>query len=202
MKINLILILASICLGIAATYGSNDPHRENPLDVGERVPSVVVNKIDGIEIDLARQINGHKAVIVFYRGGWCPYCNTHLAALGELEAKIQEAGYTIYALSPDRIEKVAEASEAAEFGYTLLSDASGAAARAFGLAFTVDDESFARLQGFGIDIEEASGEAHRELPVPAVYLVDKAGKIVFRHYDPNYRMRLSNEDLLEAINAH
>lgn len=201
MKQTRFFLLLNILFGWIVAHGSNNPPVVEPLDVGGEIPPVVVKQADGEAVDLAKITRGQKAVIIFYRGGWCPYCNAHLAALGMLESELRAAGYVIYALSPDRVEKVSAAAESAEFDYALLSDASGAAARAFGLAFTVDDDDYARLQGFGIDLEEASGMRHRELPVPAVYLVDAAGKVTFRHYDPDYRKRLSNEALLEAISS-
>jgi len=80
----------------------------------------------------------------------------------------------------------------------LVSDSAMNAAKAFGLAFTVDDETFERLKGFGIDIEADSGQNHRMLPVPGVFLVDESGEIPFAHHDPDYKERLSNEDLLKA----
>lgn len=199
---NSLTFLAALSHGIlsAAAYSvPEDPAQAEPLAVGERVPEVTVHRADGSAVSLPNLLADDPAVLIFYRGGWCPYCNTHLSAVGQAEEAIQAEGYRIYAISPDRVEKVATAAEEATFGYTLLSDSGGAAARAFGLAFTVDDDTHERLLGFGIDLEEASGEKHRQLPVPAIYIIDADGQVVFRHYDPDYRERLSTEGLLEAL---
>jgi peroxiredoxin len=72
------------------------------------------------------------------------------------------------------------------------------AAKAFGLAFRVDDKGYQRLSGYGIDLEAASGEKHHLLPVPAVYLVGKDGIVQFQYVNPNYRVRLTPEVLLAA----
>ncbi len=85
--------------------------------------------------------------------------------------------------------------------FTLLSDASMSAARAFGIAFRVDDATFARYKSFGIDLEAASGQTHHELPVPAVFILDRAGVIRFAHANPDYTVRLAAEPLLEAARS-
>ncbi|MCC5835880.1 MAG: AhpC/TSA family protein, partial [Opitutales bacterium] len=137
-------------------------------------------------------------VVVFYRGGWCPYCNTQLSGLAGVEERLSELGFQIVALSPDSPQQVAAALEESEFSYRLLSDASANAAKGFGVAFKVDEETYQRLQGFGIDLEAASGESHRILPVPAVFILNTEGEVVFRYYDADYRERLSEERLIEA----
>jgi len=80
--------------------------------------------------------------------------------------------------------------------YTILSDARMAAARAYGVAFRVDDATAARYKGFGIDLEAASGETHHELSVPAVFIVDRSGVIRFVYANADYRIRLAPDELL------
>lgn len=75
------------------------------------------------------------------------------------------------------------------------------AARAFGLAYHVDDETYKKLGKFGINLEKASGLTHHELPVPAVFLLDKEGKIQFSYVNPDHRVRLKPEILLAAVEA-
>ena len=85
--------------------------------------------------------------------------------------------------------------------YVLLSDAAMNAARAFGVAYRVDDASVGKLAGYGIDIEEASGQTHHMLPVPSVFLVAQNGKIVFTHANPDHRVRIDPEVLIAAARA-
>ena len=110
---------------------------------------------------------------------------------------MQEKGFQVLAISPDRPEKLAEGAAKNKINYTLLSDSKSEAARAFGLAFKVDEKLFKTYKGFGIDIEADSGETHRELPVPAVYIFDKNGTVKFQYVNPDYRARL-NADILKA----
>ena len=104
-------------------------------------------------------------------------------------------------MSADAPEKLREKRDTDDLEYTLLSDASQAAARAFGLAWQLDDAEVARLRGFGIDVEAASGHDHHQLPVPAVFLVDSARVVRFRAFDPDYKVRLETDRLLAEARA-
>ncbi len=175
-----------------------DAREVNPVEVGATAPDITLRQANGEAVRLHALAAEQPAVLVFYRGGWCPYCNRHLSALGEIEAELRELGYRIHAVSPDKPEKVAEAVAEADFDYTLYSDASAEAVEAFGLAFKVDAKTYEKLQGYGIDLEEASGRDHHLLPVPAVFIIDREGRIRFRYFNPEYKERLSGEALLKA----
>ena len=124
--------------------------------------------------------------------------------MGQLQAVQQELidlGYRIIAVSPDRPEKLAPIDAKKKFEYTLLSDSKMTASMAFGIAFRVDAQAMKFYTGLGIDLEEASGETHHLLPVPAVFVVGKSGKIQFEYVNPNYRIRLDPDTLLAAAKA-
>lgn len=104
------------------------------------------------------------------------------------------------ALSADRPEKLAGAVEGKTLDYRLLSDNDLAAARAFGIAFRVDDGTAKAYRGHGLDLEAASGRTHQGLPVPAVFLID-GGIVEFAYVHPDYRKRLHPEVLLAAARA-
>jgi len=197
--------LAAIFIALGVPLASADPSavptdakEVNPVEAGATAPNVALTKADGSQVHLHDLVADDPAVLVFYRGGWCPYCNRHLAALGQIEDDLRELGYRIHAVSMDKPEKVAEAAAEAEFNYALYSDATAQAAKAFGLAFKVSTATNLKLRAFGINLEEASGEDHRILPVPAVFLIGRGGRIDFRYYNPDYKERLSGEALLEA----
>lgn len=179
----------------------DDARGVNPIEVDATAPDVVLTRADGTEAHLHDLAAEQPVVLVFYRGGWCPYCNRHLAALGEIEAELRYLGFRIHAVSPDQPEKVAAVAAKADFDYTLYSDASADTAKAFGLAFQVDTETYEQLLGYGIDLEAASGRDHHLLPVPAVFLIDPDAKIRFRYFNPDYKQRLSGEKLLEAARS-
>jgi len=178
-----------------------DASAVQPLGVGEKAPTATLRGPDGRSVDLAAKYAQKPTVLIFYRGGWCPYCNTHLGQIATAEPELLRMGYQVLAISPDRPEELAKTLDKQELTYELLSDSDVALARAFGLIFHVDDPTVEKYQGFGIDLEQASGRDHHMLPVPAVYIVDQAGVIRFAHWNPDYKTRLAPEVLLERAKA-
>lgn len=195
------IFLASAVLSITvaahAAPAANSPEEVRPLLVGQRVPSATIRTLSGAEADLAATVKGRHTVLVFYRGGWCPYCGRHLAALGDAKEKLASLGWTIVAVSPDSPAELSKSKGKHKLEYELFSDSKSAAARAMGLAFVLDERTIKRYEGFGIDLERSSGERHHELPVPAVYLVGPDGTALFQYVNPNYKIRL-NPNLLVA----
>ena len=172
-----------------------------PLKVGQNVPGVALRTLDGLPFRLDQAVRSRPSVIVFYRGGWCPYCNTHLSALAKSEKKLLKLGYQILAISPDRPAELKKSKGKHKMGYRLLSDSSMEAAKKFGLAFKVDDAMLKKYIGYGIDLEASSGKKHHLLPVPAVYLVDTEGKVRFQYVNPDYKIRLNGDVLMAAAKA-
>ena len=173
-----------------------------PLAPGEPVPEVTLRDVDGKAYPLRERLAGQPAVLIFYRGSWCPYCNRHLAALEEIEADLQSLGYRVVAISPDKPEGLKEAIAKNDLGYTLLSDSGAETIRAFGLAFEVGTATRTLYKGYGIDLAKAAGDDHHLLPVPAVYLVDAKGILRYRYFNPNYKERLDPKSLLEEARRH
>ncbi len=169
-----------------------------PLNEGDVVPNVAVRTAEGEEVRLRDLTGAQPAVLIFYRGGWCPYCTRHLASLVDIEEAIDAIGFQMLAISPDRPAKASETAGMSDFNYQLLSDSAMAAARAFGLAFQVDDATIDLYEEYGIDLVDASDESHHLLPVPAVFVVDTEHRIRFAHVDPDYRERLDPEAVLAA----
>lgn len=170
-----------------------------PLAVGDKIPPVMLTNADGMEFDLTRLIKNQPTVLIFYRGGWCVYCNRQLSTLRDIETPLQKLGYQIIAVSPDSVEKIRESLKKYDLKYMLLSDGKAQAIQAFGLAYHVDDAAFQDYKKqFGIDLESASGATHHLLPVPAAFVIDKSGVIRYRYFNPDYKVRVDSQALLQA----
>ncbi len=208
----IVLVLLVGTLGVAAEKnGAAESTAESavadsaqeikPLLIGASVPDVTLKTEEGKPLKLKKTVTDKPAVVIFYRGGWCPYCNLQLGQLQGIEADLLELGYQLLAISPDRPSKLAESREKKELSYTLLSDSKMAAAKAFGIAFRVADETLEQYDEYGIDLEEASGSTHHLLPVPAVFIVGTDGRIKFSYVNPDYKTRLAPDVLLEAAES-
>lgn len=169
-----------------------------PLREGEWAPIAVLLRPDGQPVKLSTAYAEKPTILIFYRGGWCPYCNTHLGQIAKAEADLVKLGYQVLAISPDQPEALRASIGKGGYSYQLLSDSDMVLTRAFGLAFRVDDPTVEKYRGFGIDLDKASGRDHHLLPVPAVYIVDTQGVIRFAHWDADYKKRLEPDALLDA----
>lgn len=172
-----------------------------PVKVGASVPSIPLQTVEGAAVDLKEEVTKKPTVLVFYRGGWCVYCNAQMSKLKEIESSLLTLGYQVIAVSPDRPEKLRETLDKYEFNYTLLSDSKSVAAQAFGLAFQVSEQVLRRYKTFNIDLEAASGEMHHVLPVPAAFIVGKDGVVRYSYVNPDYRTRVDPDVLLAAAKA-
>jgi len=169
----------------------------NPIKVGDKIPEATLSLVTGQQVKMTKVLNNKPALIIFYRGGWWPYCNTQLGQLHTIEKELKEIGFQIIGISPDKSEKLKESIEKNKLNYTLLSDSKMLAASAFGLAFKLDDKTLSALSSYGIDIEDASGETHHLLPVPAAFVVSASGVVSYSYVNSDYKTRVDAEKLLE-----
>jgi len=192
----LLTLLSSASLALLARAAD-----ATPLAAGAAVPAVNLHATTGAPVALRDALGGKPTVLIFYRGGWCPFCTRHLAALGEAQPALSAAGYQLVAISPDRPEKLRAKPSHEHLPFTLYSDSKMGAAQAFGIAFQVEDALVAKYkESYGIDLEGDSGETHHLLPHPAVFIVDAGGTIRYAHVNPDYKVRLSPEEIIAAAN--
>ncbi len=196
----LTLVLLISASSIAQDYAMS-AEEVNPVLISSTIPDVSVKNTDGENLNLRDIVKDQPTIFVFYRGGWCPYCNSHLADLKKIEDDLTKEGYKVYAISADRPELLKKTMDKNELTYTLLSDAPMKAAKAFGIAFKMDDKTVERYKSYDIDIEKDSGYDHHLLPAPAVFLVDQKGVIKFSYVNPNYKERIDGGILLAAAKA-
>lgn len=167
----------------------------NPLAAGRHIPALVLKTAEGKPFDLSAEVAKAPTVVIFYRGGWCPFCNRQLSGLQGIAKDLHDMGYQLLAISPDLPHELAKSTEKHSLTYTLLSDSDAKAIKAFGLAFRVNDNTYHRMLSLGVDLEKASGAKHHALPVPAVYIVGIDGTIHFVHFDPDFRNRMDPAEI-------
>lgn len=176
------------------------PEAAKPIAVGTKAPNAKVQTIDGTATTLKKVIMGKPTVLIFYRGGWCPFCNAHLSELAQVEKDIQAKGYQIVAVTPDTPANVKETMTKDKLDYTLLSDTKAESLMAYGVAFKLDDTTFNTYkEKYGLDLEKRSGETHHILPVPSVFVIGADGKVKFVHSNPDYKVRMKGADLVAAL---
>ncbi len=200
----LILILASG--GVLTANDREAIHASaedaQPLLPGMSAPAFDVRDVHGKEFHYDPSAMQKPLVLSFYRGGWCPFCNLHLSEMRHAEKELIELGFDVWFVSIDLPEVLAPSLDEPDIGYTLLSDSKLHATRAFGIAFTMDEETRLRYLNYDMDIEAASGETHHVVPAPSTFIIGTDGVISFQYTNPNYRVRLHPDVLLAAARAY
>ena len=169
------------------------------IGVGDRAPTFSLPGIDGRLVSLQELLATGPAVVAFYRGGWCPYCNLQLRALQATLPEIEARGARLVAISPQQPDESLSTAEKAELRFPVLSDTGLQTSRRYGLVHAVDAQTNAVLRDFGTDLTRVNGSASLELPMPAVYVIDKSGMITFAHVDADYRRRAEPRAIVDAL---
>ncbi len=168
------------------------------LKVGAELPALTLSDATGRPVDLRALNASGPLVIVFYRGGWCPYCNLELRDWQRLLPQLHELGATLMAISPQTPDNSLSTAEKNELAFPVLSDSSLAAAQAFGIAFTLSPELVALYSQVGNDLPTLNGNGKWVLPIPATYVIDAIGHVMLAHVEADYRERAEPLQVLES----
>ena len=121
------------------------------LNPGDPFPRLTMNMPGGETLTVPDAFAGDFAVVLFYRGAWCPYCYAQLAAFQRARQALADAGIKVAALSVD--DEATTAGLAARHGLT-FPVGYGANARAVAAltgAFVNPDPVFLQSTGFVLD---------------------------------------------------
>lgn len=193
-----IICLALFAIGLSVHAQNDLPKVATeiaPLLIGEKIPNFILKSVENTAVNLTKVISKKRTVLVFYRGGWCPYCNAHLAALGEAEKQLLDLGYQIIAISPDAPKSLRVTDDQQKLNYVLLSDSTGELSRAVGIAFQAPENYKT------IITKDSDGVNNSFLPVPAVFILNTNAEIEFEHITPNFKNRISNDLLIAAAKS-
>jgi peroxiredoxin len=192
----LISVFIFISTGVKAQTSVDIPSKPediSPLLIGENIPVIKLVDATGKDFDLNSAIGRQPTILIFYRGGWCPYCNKQLSGIQEIEPELKKTGYQIIAISTDSPDNLKTSAAKNKLEYTLLSDADLNVSKQFGLAYKAP-AAYDKL------LPMASGGKNLDklLPVPAVFFVSKKGNIRFEYINVDFKQRI-NSDLLKSV---
>lgn len=171
------------------------------LPPGSSIPDVAAQDDHGREQRLRALAQDKAMVLVFYRGGWCPFCNFQIHELVENAPAFEKRGVRLVAISVDKVEEASRTAATYTIPFPVLSDPDLVVHRAFNVVHQADAAETAKLKGFGLDIERASGKSHHAFAVPSVFIVGKDGLVRWAHVDPDYKVRPSAEQLLTVLDS-
>jgi len=191
-SILLILLLYSFC--VVAQIDTKH------LEVGDKAPEITgIDQFD-TKINSTKILKNKKIILVFYRGNWCPYCRKHLASLQENLEELSKKGLFVIVVTPEKVEKIQETTEKLEATFSIIHDVDNSIMENYKVAFTVNEENVSNNFGFTQRIiAKYNTENSNTLPVPATYLIDEEGKIIYVHYDPDHHERSDFKEIIKLI---
>jgi peroxiredoxin len=174
---------------------------EKAIGLGDSAPDFTLPGAQGDPVSLSAVLRSGPAIVTFYRGGWCPYCNIQLRAYQAVLTQITTLGGRLLAISPQRPDGSLSTAEANALTFDVLSDATNAVARRFGFVYALPQELRDAMQANGKALPGINGDESWELPVPATYLIGRDQRVALAHVDVDYRRRLEPEAILTALTS-
>jgi len=172
---------------------------ERAVKAGERAPDFALPAAGGEMVRLGDLLEDGPVVIVWYRGGWCPYCNIQLNAMQAVLPELREAGARMVAISPDLPEYALDTRETEKLGFAVLSDVGNTVAGRYGIAYELPRVAAKHLVG-RMNLKERSGQGGTvRLPLAVTYVVDTDGTVAWAFVEADYRKRAEPESVLAAV---
>lgn len=170
------------------------------LKVGDTAKEIKLPNVFNNDVSLFDSLQSNDYVVInFYRGAWCPYCNFELKALQDRVDDFTKLNAKLIAISPQSPDASISTKEKHDLTFEVLSDTNNNIAKEYGLVFSLAEELKPIYESFGIDIPGHNEEKSYELPMPAIYVVNKNKEIVFAFIDEDYTKRCEPQDILDAI---
>ncbi len=197
------LLFILFCLTLLQPSFSQDTRsvdEANGLPVGVKAPNFIAIDADSTSFDLYKALKDGPVVIIFYRGFWCPYCDKHLAQIQDSLPLITERGVKIVAVSPEKPEYLDKMAEKTGAGFRLLYDEGYKISDAYDVTFTPTKAKLIIYNtALGANLKETHSDDSQRLPIPATYIIDKNGEIVWRQFNPDYKKRSTVKEIIENL---
>ena len=174
---------------------------ERILPVGALVPEFELYDAAGRLVRCQDMLALGPLVIKFLRGRWCPYCVTELEAWRDLYGTIRERGALMVAIGPQTERQNDFMAVQHGLPFPVLSDPGCELAEKFGLAYTVPEYMREYYMSILINIPFVNGESSWKLPLPATYVLDRAGRVLFAEAHADFRVRPEPEEALASLTA-
>ena len=187
LRMLMLLVLTSPSL--ADDYG---------LPVGTPAPQISTADVTGKPFSLTTQLKEGPVVLVFYRGGWCPYCNLQLRRLEQnLVPKLKKHRATIVAISVDPVEKGLSTNKMTALSFVVLSDPQAKILGNYRVQYRLPDNLLTSYKNnYDIDFKK---DTRGIIAVPAVYVINSQGKITYTFIDEDYKIRAPSKEVLSAV---
>jgi peroxiredoxin len=173
----------------------------NILPVGSIIPEFQLPDHDGKPISSSDLLAKGRLILCFIRGRWCPFCVAQMEAMNLILPEIEQAGATLAAISPQTVQQSFFMRDQHKLRFPLLSDAGNTVARQFGLTYRVPDGQRAVYQRAFVNLPFVNGDDSWALPIPATYIIDRDGTVLYASANEDYTERPEPEDIVRFLSS-
>ncbi|QXP55350.1 AhpC/TSA family protein [Cellulophaga sp. HaHa_2_95] len=182
--------------GIAAVVESNIVG--NALQVGETAINFTLPNALGKKITLYDELENGPVILMWYRGGWCPYCNMQLHYMQEMLPEFKKLGASLLAITPETPDNSISTKEKNDLEFEVLSDLDNKVGYEYKVVFKLT-EDVKEIYENGFELSKFNGNDKGELPLAATYIIGQNKVIQYAFLDADYRNRAEPQDLLEHL---
>jgi len=169
------------------------------LPVGAKAPAFELPDHDGKIVSSSALLSKGPLIVCFIRGRWCPFCVGQMEAMNLALPQIESAGALLVGISPQTVKQSYFMHDQHRLRFPLLSDAGNKVARRFGLTYRVSAPQEAVYRRAFVNLPLANGDDSWELPIPATYVLDRDGTVLFASANEDYTERPEPEEVLSVV---
>lgn len=171
----------------------------NILPMGAKAPAFELSDHDGKIIRSVELFSKGKLVLCFIRGRWCPFCVGQMEAMNLILPQIDQAGASLVAISPQTVKQSFFMRDQHKLKFPLLSDAHNNIARQFGLTYRVPAQQEAVYRRAFVNLPFTNGDDSWELPIPATFILDRDGTILYASAEEDYADRPEPSEIVKTL---
>ncbi len=171
------------------------------MAVGSKAPAFELKDHNGKLVSCAELLSKSRLVLCFIRGRWCPFCVGQMEAMNLIAPEIQSMGASLIAISPQTVQQSSFMHDQHKLRFPLLSDTGNIVAREFGVVYKVPDYQQAVYKRVFINLPHANGDESWELPIPATFILDRDGKVLYASANEDYANRPEPAELLQRLST-
>ena len=181
---------------VSIAFGQEKPEG---LFINSKAPDFKATDQNGVEVNTKDLRKKGNVVIVFYRGYWCPFCNKELKRMEDSLQLIIAKGATLIAITPEASENIDSTIKKTGAEFSILHDKDLKIMKAYDVKFEVPENTVTRYRNSGLDLTKVNGANGANLPVPAVYIINKQSDVIWRYFETDYKKRPSVQTILDNI---
>jgi peroxiredoxin len=172
------------------------------IAVGDNLPDAELLDVYGERTTLSAAGAGRRAVLVFYRGAWCPFCNIALRAYQTaLTDELARREVALVAISPQKPDGSLTMQEKHELAFAVLSDPGNQLAAAAGILTAPSEEARAAQLQLGLDLAQVNADGTATLPMPTTVILDPDLTVRWIDVHPDYTTRTESATILSALDG-